>query len=117
MNKRINKNETMIEKNTEAVLKGMLGIAKKSGNLVSGELAVKQAVQQGAAELVIVAADASANTKKLFNDKCTFYDVPVITAFEKTTLGRAIGCEERSSAAVTDKGIADAVISKLYIQK
>ena len=102
---------------TEKKIRGLLGIAKKSGNLVSGELAVKQAVQQGDACLVIVAGDASANTKKLFNDKCTFYEIPLITAFEKTTLGRAIGCDDRSSAAVTDKGIADAMIGKLHLQK
>ena len=97
----------------EEKIKGLLGIAKKSGNLVSGELATKQAVQQGSAYLVIVAADASANTVKLFNDKCNFYNVPLITAFEKVTLGKVIGCDQRSSAAVTDKGIAEAIIKKI----
>ena len=98
---------------TEEKIKGLLGIAKKSGNLVSGESMTKQAGQQGDAYLVIVATDASANTVKLFNDKCNFYNVPLITAFEKTALGKAIGCEQRSSAAVTDKGIAEAIIKKI----
>lgn len=96
----------------EDKIRGLLGIAKKSGNLVSGELATKQAVQQGEACLVIVTKDASGNTKKLFGNKCEFYEVPLITAFEKITLGNAIGCEERSSAAVIDKGIAEAIIKK-----
>lgn len=98
---------------TEDKIKGLLGIAKKSGNLVSGELAVKQAVQQQEAYLVVVAKDASDNTKKLFNDKCTFYEIPIITAFDKDSLGRAIGCDQRSSAAVTDKGIAEAILKKI----
>ncbi len=97
----------------EEKIKGLLGIAKRSGNLVSGEFAVRQALQQEDACLVIVATDASDNTKKLFSNKCEYYNVPIITAFNKTDLGKAIGCEERSSAAVTDNGIAEAMIKKI----
>jgi ribosomal protein L7Ae-like RNA K-turn-binding protein len=63
--------------------------------------------------LVIVAQDASANTKKLFYDKCTFYQVPVRQYGEKSVLGRAIGKEERSSLAVCDAGLAKAVTGQL----
>lgn len=98
---------------TEEKIKGLLGIAKKSGNLVSGELMTKQAVQQGEAFLVIVASDASDNTKKLFDDKCKFYNIPLITAFHKEALGKAIGCDQRSSAAVTDTGLAEAILKKI----
>ena len=42
----------------------LLGLAFRSGNLVSGEFATREAVRKKAATLVIVANDASDNTKR-----------------------------------------------------
>ena len=47
----------------------LLGLAMRGRNLVSGEFQTEDAVKKGSAMLVIVAEDASANTKKLFHDK------------------------------------------------
>lgn len=91
----------------------LLGIAAKGRNLVSGEFQTIGAVKDGSAMLVIVAEDASANTRKLFADKCSFYEVPVYQFADKETLGRAIGKEVRSSVGVTDTGLADAIIKHL----
>ena len=55
----------------------LLGIAMRGHNLVSGELQTLEAIKKGSAMLVIIAEDASDNTKKLFTDKCSFYEVPV----------------------------------------
>lgn len=82
-------------------------------NLVSGEFQTEEAVKTGSAMLVIVAEDASANTKKLFHDKCSFYEVPVYEYGTKEELGRAIGKDIRSSLAVCDAGLADAIIKHL----
>ena len=46
----------------------MLGLAAKAGNLVSGEFSVEKAVKEHKAFLVIVAGDASDNTKKNFRN-------------------------------------------------
>ena len=43
----------------------LLGLATRSRNLVSGEFSSEKAVKGGKAFLVIVAEDASDNTKKL----------------------------------------------------
>jgi ribosomal protein L7Ae-like RNA K-turn-binding protein len=85
----------------------MLGLAMKAGKVSSGEEMVLESVKAGKAHLVIIAADASDNTKKLFHDKCGYYDVPVIEYGTKTELGWAIGKAERSSIAIEDKGIAE----------
>ncbi len=45
---------------------GTLGLAMKSGNVVSGEFLTEQAIRAGTARLVIVAEDASDNTKRNF---------------------------------------------------
>ena len=44
----------------------LLGLAFRSGNLVSGEFAAREAVRKKTAALIIVANDASDNTKKMF---------------------------------------------------
>ncbi|MDE6923714.1 MAG: ribosomal L7Ae/L30e/S12e/Gadd45 family protein [Acetatifactor sp.] len=91
----------------------LLGIAMRGRNLVSGEHQTLEAVKKGSAMLVIIAEDASDNTKKLFSDKCSFYKVPVFRYGTKESLGRAIGKDMRSSVCVCDEGLADAMIRQL----
>ena len=91
----------------------LLGLSKKSGNIVSGELAVKEAVRSQKARLVIIAEDASQNTRKLFTDKCLTYSVPCVFYSDKASLGNALGTKERSSAAVLDEGLAQAILKKM----
>ena len=94
----------------------LLGLSARAGKVASGEFAAETAVKSGKAALVIVAEDASANTKKLFHDKCSFYEVPVFDYGTKETLGHAIGKEFRASVAVLDSGLANAIISHLEVQ-
>ena len=91
----------------------LLGIAMRGRNLVSGEHQTLEAVKKGSAMLVIIAENASDNTKKLFSDKCSFYKVPVFSYGTKESLGRAIGKDLRSSVCVCDAGLADAIIRQL----
>ncbi|MBB2182881.1 ribosomal L7Ae/L30e/S12e/Gadd45 family protein [Lachnospiraceae bacterium MD1] len=91
----------------------LLGIATKSRNLVSGEFSTEKAVKERKAALVIVAEDASDNTKKMFTNTCTYYNVPIYFFGEKNDLGHAIGKEFRASLAVFDKGLADAIEKQL----
>ena len=55
----------------------LLGLAMKAGKVVSGEFAVEKYVKEGKAHLVLVAEDASKNTKKSAHDMCVFYKVPL----------------------------------------
>jgi len=87
----------------------MLGLAARGRNVVSGELQTLNAVKDGSAMLVIVATDASENTKKLFGDKCSFYQVPLRVYGSKVQLGCAIGKDFRSSLAIIDAGLAKSV--------
>ena len=52
----------------------LLGLAAKAGKVVSGEFATENAVKSGKAFLVLTAEDASNNTRKKFNDMCTYYE-------------------------------------------
>ncbi len=91
----------------------MVGLAKKARRLAAGESAVEDAVKSGKAKLVLVAADASENTRKLFTNRCTFYQVPLYFYSDKESLGRALGRDIQASVAIQDTGMADAVIKIL----
>lgn len=96
---------------------GMLGLAMKSGNVVSGEYMTEQAVRSGAAKLVIVAEDASANTKKKFMNSCFYYKVPIFVFGEKEEMGNAIGRGFRASLAVLDQGFASSISKNLDLEE
>lgn len=93
----------------------MLGLAEKAGKIKSGEFSTEKAVKSHQAFLVIVAEDASLNTKKMFRDMCEFYHVPFYCYGEKETLGHCIGKQYRASLAVTDEGFSRSLESKLNI--
>lgn len=91
----------------------LFGLAARAGKLASGEFQTETAVKTQTARLVVVAEDASENTKKLFRDKCSFYKVPFLIKGTKEELGQAIGKEFRASIAVLDAGFAEAVMKKV----
>ena len=91
----------------------MIGLATKAGKTVSGEFATEKEVKCGRAELMIVAADASENTKKKFRNMCEFYEVPIYFYGDKDTLGHAMGKEFRASLAVLDHGFANGIIKHI----
>jgi ribosomal protein L7Ae-like RNA K-turn-binding protein len=95
---------------------GTLGLAMKAGNVVSGEFMTEKAIHDGTAGLVIVAEDASANTKKKFSNSCSFYHVPYAVFGDKDTLGKAIGKQFRASLAVTDRGFAKSIGKNLDLE-
>ena len=88
----------------------LLSLSQRSGRIVSGEFMTQKAVKSRQACLVILAADASENTKKKFQNMCTFYRTPVIELSDMDTLGHCIGRSVRSSLAVLDEGFAKAIL-------
>ena len=91
----------------------MISLATKAGKTASGEFSTEQSVKSFKAELVIVAADASDNTKKKFQNMCEFYEVPIYVYGDKESLGHAMGKENRAMLAVNDLGFAKSIIKHL----
>lgn len=91
----------------------LIGLATKAGRTVSGEFSTEKEVKSGRAALVIVADDASDNTKKKFKNMCDFYHVPIYFYKDKDTLGHAMGKEFRAMVAVTDAGFAKGIVKHL----
>ena len=97
-------------------LANMLGIAQKAGKIISGEFAVEQAIRNKKACLVLLAADASPNTKKKYNDLVTFYGVPLYEVFSKEEMGESIGKVYRAAIAVNDPGFSQALRKLLSVE-
>ena len=95
----------------------LIGLATKAGKTVSGEFCTEKEVKTGRAALVIVADDASTNTKKKFQNMCDFYEVPICFYKDKDALGHAMGKEFRASLAVLDEGFAKGIIKQLKIEE
>lgn len=91
----------------------MLGLATKAGKVVTGEFSTEKAVKSGKAYLVIVASDASGNTKKKFRNMCNYYEVNMKEYSDKDSLGQACGKESRASLAIIDEGFSKAVIKQI----
>ena len=91
----------------------MIGMAMKAGKVVSGEFSTEKAVKTGSAWMVIVSEAASENTKKMFRNMCTFYEVPMYVYGTKEDLGHCMGKEFRASLAVTDEGFAKSIEKRL----
>ena len=87
----------------------LIGLATKAGRTVSGEFSTEKEVKSGRAALVIVADDASDNTKKKFKNMCDFYHVPIYFYKDKDTLGHAMGKQFRASLAILDEGFAKGI--------
>ena len=90
-----------------------LGLATKAGKIQSGEFSTEKSVKSGKAALVIVAEDASDNTKKKFKNMCTFYEVPFHVYGTKIALGACIGKEFRASLALEDAGFCKAILKQM----
>lgn len=88
---------------------GLIGLATKAGKTVSGEFCTEREIKSGKARLVIVAEDASDNTRKKFKNMCDFYDVPLYFYQNKEGLGHAMGKEIRASLAILDEGFSGSI--------
>ncbi|TYR82758.1 YlxQ family RNA-binding protein [Priestia megaterium] len=90
-----------------------LGLANRARKLISGEELVVGEVRKQKAKLVLLASDASDNTKKKVTDKCAYYNVPVRIVADRYALGQAIGKDARVVVAVIDNGFAKKLITML----
>jgi len=98
--------------NKEKILQ-LLGLATRARKVVTGEELVIKEIQKGNAKLVILASDASQNSRKKIQDKCTHYNVEFHSFSDRYELGHAIGKEKRVVIAITDQGFAKKLSSLL----
>ncbi len=87
----------------------LIGLAKRAGKISAGEEAVKDSIRHGKAHLVIIASDASDNTKKSITNSCNYYGVKCYIEGTKDDIGHALGNAYNAAVCVCDKGFADSI--------
>ncbi len=87
----------------------MIGLATRAGKVKSGEFSTEKSVKSGRARLVIVAEEASENTRKMFENMCRYIRCALAVFGSKEELGRAMGKEMRASLAVEDQDLRKAM--------
>jgi len=88
-----------------------LSLANKAGKVLSGDR-VLPAIRDKKAKLVLLANDASENTKKKYRDKCKFYEIELIDDVSCSQLSMAIGKNNRNYLAIVDGNFAKMIVSK-----
>ena len=84
-----------------------LGLAQKAGKIASGDFAVKSALKGGKVKLLIIASDASDNSKKDIYYLAGLYSVKTIEILDREQLGMVIGKAKRTAIAVLDANFAN----------
>ena len=99
--------------NRQSIL-NLLGIARRAGELISGEDTVLKAIRSQKVQLVLIASDAGKTTSKKFQDKCHYYQVPFDITFEKQQLNTATG-QARTVYGITQYGFAHKIEELLHM--
>ena len=89
----------------------MIGMAKRAGKAVTGIDGVLNSVKNGKSFLVVMASDASDNTKKQISDKCSSYNVRLIDYADRGNISKMTSTENSAAVSVTDSGLANAIIN------
>lgn len=96
---------------------GMLGLACRAGQLVSGEFEVERQLQKESVCAVLLDGGASENTRKRFSDACAYRKLPLFMDFEPGRLGRAIGKDSRKVAALKKGKLSEQILSMLRMRE
>ncbi|MGI6085660.1 MAG: L7Ae/L30e/S12e/Gadd45 family ribosomal protein [Acetivibrionales bacterium] len=83
-----------------------IGLAKKAGAVLTGEGLSEQAVKRGKAYLVLVAEDASLNTRKKIETALYGSNIPLVEFGHKYKLGQMLGKTYFSIICITDRSFA-----------
>lgn len=87
----------------------MIGLAVRAGKAKTGGALCENAVKSGKAFLLIIAEDASNNTKDKFIQIALAYNVDYLLFSTCELLGKFTGNELRSVIAITDRGFKEAI--------
>jgi ribosomal protein L7Ae-like RNA K-turn-binding protein len=97
-------------KNNDEKIYSFIGLCMRAGKLVSGDDSTLLDMKKNKVKLVIVANDSSDNTKKLFKDKTSHRNIPIVYFSTKLQIGLAIGKSPRAVLGIKDENFAKKII-------
>ncbi len=98
-------------------LKSMFSLCKRSGNLLSGDVQVTNALSKKLAKLIIIIDDASENTEKTFTNKSAHYQIPCIKYGDRVEINYAIGTENKAVFAIIDENFANRIQELITLEQ
>lgn len=93
----------------DKAIPGLLGLATRAGQLLTGADRAAEMARRGEAKLILVDEAASDNTRKRLSDSMQAHQVPCLI-LQEDLLGRAIGKPGIMAAAMTTGGITQRVL-------
>ncbi|WP_069649565.1 L7Ae/L30e/S12e/Gadd45 family ribosomal protein [Caloranaerobacter ferrireducens] len=91
----------------------LLGLCMKAGHLKFGEMGCEIAIKKRKCRLLIIANDASENTKNKFIKLTKRYGIKQIIYGDKDALGSSIGKGLISTIAICDDNFSKAIVKLL----
>jgi len=91
----------------------LVGLARKAGMLAVGQHSVERALKIQQARLVLLAEDASQNTRKKFTELAAKRGIPLRTYGKKTEWGHWMSREETAVLAILHDGFARAIETEI----
>lgn len=91
----------------------LLGLGRRAGNLISGDMAVRTAIAKRQTKLIILSKDAADRTKKAFRELAHPGNIPIIDYSTKIELGCMLNKPPRSVLAVLDQNLARGILRAL----
>ena len=86
---------------------GLLGMAARAGAVISGTDRVREAARGEGVRLVLLASDASANSREKLVPLLTARGISHVIRYDRNELGAAIGRGPLSAVGVMDRALAD----------
>lgn len=91
-----------------------IGLIQKSGKLFSGDECVEKLIKRRKCSLIIIAEDASDNTKNKFIRLSKESNIPFVIFGKKQELGEKIGKPDRAILAINDINFVNGLIKKIH---
>jgi ribosomal protein L7Ae-like RNA K-turn-binding protein len=93
----------------------LLGLARRAGALAPGTDAVRRAIREGEARLILMAEDAS--SAQLDKIRTTLHDraIPQVVLGDRDALGASVGTAPLAAVAITNGSFADRIRAELEV--
>ena len=88
-----------------------LGLAKRAGKLIEGYNKCQDSLGKRSIHLFVFSNTLSERSYKIFSEYCIKENIPFIKEFTKEDLGSAVGRLEINIVGVTDKNIANKLLT------
>jgi len=91
----------------------LLGLARRAGAVAPGTDAVRRAIREGEAQLILMAGDASGVQLEKIRTTLNDRSIPQVILGDRSTLGAAVGLAPLAAVAVTSRSLADRLVAEL----